>query len=57
MPGKTDGPRYEDLPDHHGKAEGTHQHCPVELALSRYDGILVVEVQDKFPTGVRWEVG
>jgi hypothetical protein len=38
------------------KAEGTHRDCPVELALSLYDGVLIVEVQDKFPTGVRWGV-
>jgi hypothetical protein len=53
MPGKTDGVPFEDFPYHQLKGRGHHLGRPVQLAASRYDGVLKVEVQDEFPTGVR----
>jgi hypothetical protein len=54
MLGKTDGLPYEDFPYHQFEGrEDTHLDRPVHLAASRYDGVLVVEVQHEFPTGGR----
>lgn len=52
MSGKANGLWHEEFQYHRGR-EGTYRRCPAELALSRYEGVLIVEVQDKLPTGAR----
>jgi len=52
MPSKADGRRHEESQYDLGR-KGTYRRCPVELALSRYEGELIVKVQDKLPTGAR----
>jgi len=46
------GPRHEESEHHRGR-QGTYRRCPGEIALPRYEGVLIVEVQDKLPTGTR----
>lgn len=52
MPGKANGLRHEEFKHHRGR-QRTYRHCPGDLALSRYEGVLIVEVQYKLPTGAR----
>ena len=52
MPSKANGLRHEEFQYYRGR-EGTYRRCPVELALSHYEGVLKVEVQDELPTGAR----